>query len=100
MAVRKKRFCLLFCFWELFSVFALIWRFGISCRPIPGFLISPPSVSRIPQVNWLLGRFQPVFLYPFTRGGSGFLRVAYRDPAWHIRLMNIYVGRAARLAWL
>ena len=52
-----------------------------------------PAVSnRLPQLHWLFGQFQPVFLYPFARGDSGFLRVAYRDPGSQIRLLDVYVG--------
>lgn len=97
MAVRKKTVLLIVLFLGAFFCLCAYLAVRLFLPADPRLPYFPASVSRIPQVNWLLGRFQPVFLYPFSRGGSGFLRVAYRDSARHIRLMNIYVGPVASL---
>ena len=65
-------------------------RLLVPLRPASPYF--PDTQTRLPQLHWLFGRFQPVFLYPFSRGDSGFLRVAYRDPQSKIRFLNVYVG--------
>ena len=71
----------LFLLLVLFAVIAasavLAARLYLPAHPARPYF--PVAQTRLPQLHWLFGRFQPVFLYPFTRGDSGFLRVAYRD---------------------
>ena len=104
---RKVTLLLLVIFALLITGFLyLTTRFYLPPSPSKSYFSS--AQSRLPQLHWLFGQFQPVFLYPFARGDSGFLKVhasagsrehatilsASHLPTWHtfIRLCRLLRG--------
>jgi hypothetical protein len=92
MTSRKKwgLFLLLVLFAVITTSAVLSVRLFLPIQPTQPYF--PVAQTRLPQSHWLFGRFQPVFFYPFSRGDSVFLKVAYRSPDTKIRLLDVYVG--------
>lgn len=43
-------------------------------------------------VDWSMGRFEPVYLWRYTKNKGTYLKVAYRDGSRRVRLADVFAG--------
>ena len=68
----------------------LITIWVIPKKPVEPYF--PDDLGRISEIHWIIGQFQPVYLFAFEKRGDLFLKVAYRDSNRRIKLMDVYLG--------
>lgn len=74
----------------LFLVSLLSFRLLLPVDPAQPYFT--PGGARLGGVRWLLGEFQPVYLYSFEKNEDYFIKVAYRDKKNKIKLIDVFVG--------
>lgn len=50
------------------------------------------AIGRVPDTEWTIGFFQPVFLYQHKKDGGLYLKTIYRNSNNEAKLMDIFVG--------
>lgn len=76
------------------SVIVLAWLFTrlvIPINPVKPYFPDNDK-GRISLIYWIIGKYQPVYLYSFENNGDLYIKAAHRDLKNKIELMDIYLG--------
>lgn|GEM_PF-3819937 len=82
----------------LVMVGAVVWlltRLIVPIKPINPYF--PDNFERISEIHWIIGQYQPVYLYSFENKGDLYIKTVHRDSKNRIKLMNVYLGNKNNL---
>ena len=71
-------------------IFWLLSRLIIPISPVSPYF--PVNLGRVSEIHWVIGRYQPVYLYSFENRGDLYIKAVHRDAKNKIRFMDIYMG--------
>jgi hypothetical protein len=58
----------------------------------PGIPYLVDTMARVPDTEWTIGFFQPVFLFQYERNGSLYLKTVYRNSNNNAKIADVFVG--------